>query len=41
MLVHEFDVIKTTAQGMTEPGLSDRVRRSASDCLRRNFDRAP
>ena len=26
---HEFDVIKTTAQGMTEPGLSDRVRRSA------------
>ena len=26
---HEFDVIKNTAQGMTRPDLSDRVRKSA------------
>ena len=26
---HKFDVIKTTAQGIAEPGLSDRVHRSA------------
>ena len=25
---HEFDIIRTTVQGMTEPGLSDRASRS-------------
>ena len=29
IMTHEFDVMKIMAQGMTEPGLSDRVCRSA------------